>query len=487
MTTVKAQDLVGQTVLGRYRIVRRLARGGMGAVYLGRTEGAAGFARPVVIKRVLPSLMDDDEVAQMFVREAQVLSNLQHPNIVTVLDFGQQADGAYLMVLEYVHGFQLAQWSEYVQKTRGLLPVDFALYIVTRVLDALHYAHTFRRGDGKAMQIIHRDVSPSNVLLNAQADVKLLDFGIARVSGDETAFVTDRSQVKGKLPYLPLESFKGADPSVQSDVYSAGVMLYELLTGTNPFLGRETAEIYAKILEVVPKSVHASRDDAPEDIDAVLGKAMHKDAAQRYASAADFASALRALRSKPEEVLASTLAAALTQDFERALPELLKVETLAVRESAWRNPTETPKTDEIDELLLPQSRPDAGPEQVTVRAPIDRALIAATVVNTPAPAAPPAVTVRPGPPPVAPPPAAIVAPKPVAPAQASAPQPTAAATSPLPASPSPTPEAPAASTKRIGVVAALASAIGAAVVVGVWFAVQPNAQEQQVVVIRQEA
>jgi eukaryotic-like serine/threonine-protein kinase len=137
MQAVTAQNLIGQTVLGRYRIVRRLARGGMGAVYLGRTEGAAGFARPVVIKRVLPGLMDDEEVAQMFVREAQILSNLQHPNIVGVLDFGQQADGAYLMVLEYVHGYQLAQWHDYVRMTQGPMPVDFALHLTARVLDAL--------------------------------------------------------------------------------------------------------------------------------------------------------------------------------------------------------------------------------------------------------------------------------------------------------------------------------------------------------------
>ncbi|MDH5675865.1 MAG: protein kinase [Myxococcales bacterium] len=328
--------MINQSVLGRYRIVQKLAHGGMGTVYLGRTEGAAGFAKPVVIKRVLPTLVDDKEVSKMFVREARILSNLEHPNIVSVLDFGQQDDGAYVMVLEYAHGFQLAEWQRFVNRERGLLDVDFALHIASKVLEALHYAHTFKRSDGLEMRIIHRDVSPSNVVLTEQGAVKLLDFGIARVTGDQAEFKTQRPRVKGKLPYLALEMFKGDDPTPQSDVYSAAVMLYEMLTGQNPFVGRDTADIYFKILNTVPQSVHAVRDDAPERIDDVLFRALSKKPEERYSSAGEFAGALRALRSDSEEVVARRLAEQLRADYTGTMPEMLGLERLSVREEAWR-------------------------------------------------------------------------------------------------------------------------------------------------------
>jgi eukaryotic-like serine/threonine-protein kinase len=382
MISISTPDLVEQLVLGRYRIIRRLAHGGMGAVYLGRTEGAEGFARPVVIKRVLPGLTKDREVAQMFVREARILSNLQHPNIVSVVDFGQQDDGAYLMVLEYVHGYQLAQWHRFVAEARGLMPFQFGVHIAAKVLDALHYAHTFRRSDGTAMQIIHRDVTPTNVLLNDQGIVKLLDFGIARVSGDHQNATPERSRVRGKLPYLPVEAFRGVEPSVQSDVYSAGVMLYELLSGTNPFIGRELADTYVKVFEVEADPLHSLRNDIPQEIDPVLRRAMHKDASKRFDSAAEFASALRALRDEPEDVIAARLAAQVHTDFYADLPAQLVLERLQTRELAWRGPeSKSPaaQADEIIEHLTFSTSPtgDLPLESATVRASIPAALLAA--------------------------------------------------------------------------------------------------------------
>src|SRR5690606_6559615 len=147
--------MMGRLVLGRYRVIEALAQGGMGVVYLGRTEGAAGFSRPVVIKRVLPQLLGDPSIGKMFVREARILANLRHPGIVGVIDFGEE-ERAYVMVLEYVHGFDAGQWLSFLKRRKRRVPLDIALRVVLQVLDALHYAHCLKRPDGSAMQVVHR-------------------------------------------------------------------------------------------------------------------------------------------------------------------------------------------------------------------------------------------------------------------------------------------------------------------------------------------
>jgi serine/threonine protein kinase len=437
----------GRVVLGRYRILRRLAHGGMGSVYLGRTEGAEGFARPVVIKRVLPGLLEDREIAQMFVREARILANLHHPNIVGVLDFGQQADGSYLMVLDYVHGYQLAEWHSFVAATRGPIPVNFALHIMSKVLEALHYAHTFQRADGRVMKIVHRDVTPSNVLLNDQGTVKLLDFGIAKVTGDESAFFTERPQLKGKLPYLPLEAFQGVEPSVAGDVYSAALTLYEVLTGTNPFAGRDTADIYLKVLNVVPPALHSLRDDAPMELDAVVQRALHKDPAERFATAAEFAQALRALRSEAEDVVVTALTKQLSADFYGSMPEHLELEPLNSRELAWRGASVHPTAQPAEHDTHATVRP-AGPadlEHVTQRANVSPSMLAAATSSM----------------------------NPV----------------PFEHDPSTLPPAPPASKRGPVVVVALAASIGALVALFAWslLAPAPAVREQLVVIQRESA
>jgi serine/threonine-protein kinase len=335
MSEPQTLDLLNQVVLGRYRVLRQIARGGMGAVYLGRTEGAEGFARPVVIKRILPWLTEDRGVAEMFVREARILSNMQHPNIVSVLDFGRKDDGSYLMVLDYVHGYDLSEWQSYVAAVRGHVPFDYALHITCEVLNALHYAHTLKRADGKPLGIVHRDVTPSNVFLSDQGVVKLLDFGIALVVDEERKF-TGRNEVRGKLPYLSAEVVNGTPPTAASDIYSAGLTLYELLTGTNPFDGKQPTEIFVKILTTEVPAVSSKRQDVPAELDAVIARALERDPEQRYKSAAELGRALRAMTSRSEDVIASELAQQLQHDFSE-MPEKLGLGSLAGRERAWRS------------------------------------------------------------------------------------------------------------------------------------------------------
>lgn len=336
MNVAAEKSLVGQLLLGRYRVVRRLALGGMGAVYLARTEGARGFSKPVVIKRILPIWGGDEEIVSLFAREARILSQLQDPGIVSVIDFGQIPDGTLVMVLDYVHGYHLAHWLAYLRIKQGNMPVEMALHIMIRVLSALQYAHSFVRPDGKPSAVIHRDVSPANILLDMSGNVKLVDFGIARAEGDANEYKTEAPQLRGKFGYLAPELFTGAPPSPQSDIYAAGVVLYEILTGDNPFRGREVTDSYHKALTLTPPLLSSLRSDVPESLVHVIDGALAKDPAQRYATAAEFADALRRERSAPDEVCQARLRKAVQAAFSGPLAETLGIEPLSASDEVWR-------------------------------------------------------------------------------------------------------------------------------------------------------
>jgi serine/threonine protein kinase len=333
ISSAPSDALVGRTLLGRYRIVRRLAEGGMGVVYLARVEGAAGFIKPAVIKLILQKHASDPYYLGMFVREAQILAQLRHPGIVDVIEFGEQ-DGAYVMVLEYVSGYHLGEWTAYLRRKRRELPTELSIQIVISVLDALHHVHTQTQPDGTPLHITHRDVSPSNVLLSAEGYAKLADFGVARMQAD-TLFRTQAGGFRGKLAYGAPEIFHGAEATPQSDLYACGVMLHELLLGRNAFAGRTQAATLQLAMHHIPESVHAVREDAPDDIDAILARALAKEPAQRYASAAEFAQALRQTLRAREPQLRAQLAALLRADGDE-MAALLGLESLAQRDRAWR-------------------------------------------------------------------------------------------------------------------------------------------------------
>jgi serine/threonine-protein kinase len=333
-------SLVGQLLLGRYRVLRRLALGGMGAVYLARTEGARGFSKPVVIKRILPMWGGDEEIMSLFAREARILSQLQDPGIVSVIDFGQITDGTLVMVLDYVHGYHLAHWLSYVRVEQGQMPVEMAVHIVLRVLSALHYAHTFVKADGKPLEVVHRDVSPTNILLDTSGNVKLVDFGIARAAGDNDEYKTEAPQLRGKFGYLPPELFMGEEPTPQSDVYAAGVVLYELLTGDNPFRGREVVDSYHKALNVLAPGADTLRSDVTPELGLIVAKALAKQRSERYLSAADFADALRVQRPAADEICQARLRSAVQAAFNGPLADTLGLEPLSASDEAWRDAAE---------------------------------------------------------------------------------------------------------------------------------------------------
>lgn len=329
---------VGNLVLGRYRVVRVLAHGGMGVVYLGRTEGAAGFSRPVVVKRILPHLIANPRMAGLFVREARILSELQHQGIVSILDFGEE-DSAYLMVLEFVRGYDMGLWHRYLRETGGLMAGDVVISTMIKVLEALHYAHTFKRPDGRELHIVHRDISPGNILLDTDGHVKLLDFGIARFQDDGGEYRTRSGEFKGKAAYTPPEVFKGKDATAQADIFSAGVVAYKMLSGFNPFEGENSAQTMKRITDMEPPPISMVRTDVKKELDHVLKRALAKNPAERYQTAAEFAEGLRSCRRLTDEAAQHRLAADIQRDFLGEMPNKLGLEALPVLDAAWRAPS----------------------------------------------------------------------------------------------------------------------------------------------------
>jgi len=330
------KGMIGRVVLGRYRILRHLADGGMGAIYLARSEGAGGFVRPVVVKCVLPSHIGDDKMVALFAREARIMSNLRHPGIVSVIDFAQD-DDMHIMVMDYVHGFHLGRWQKFIKRARGDFPAEIAIHIMVSVLRALHYAHTLKGPDGAGLNIVHRDVTPSNVLLDVEGHVKLADFGIAQMSTDRTE-VGNRA-IKGKFPYLAPEILENAEPSPATDVYSAGVTLHELLVGRNEFSASGVPAIVSRVLKHQPTPVDKVRPDLSAALAPVVAKALAKKPGERFQSAAAFAEALSQVRRSTEDEAAKQLADLATADFrDERMAKMLAVPQLMELESDWTTP-----------------------------------------------------------------------------------------------------------------------------------------------------
>ena len=372
----EVDPLIGRMLLGRYRVVGRLAQGGMGVVYLARLEGAAGFTKPVVLKRILPDL-EQKEMMGMFVREARILGKLRHPNIASILDFSEE-DGANVMVLEYVHGYDVGHWRRYVRSARGSFDLEIALYIVVSVLEALAHAHHLVQPDGSITQIVHRDISPSNVLVDTEGHVKLLDFGVARMLGGESGlYKTAEITIKGKIPYVAPELLQGGTPSPQGDVYACAVVLHELLVGRNELRGNDMNDTVLRVFSHVPCPISEVRDDVPPELDAILARQLSKSPEVRLQTANEFASALRSIQKLAPDELRRRLVAQLREDYE-AMPAATGVTPLADRERAWRIPTETLIARELDTEPNVGGPPSSLPPTVAEGKRQDRSATSAT-------------------------------------------------------------------------------------------------------------
>ncbi len=277
-------------IAGKYELVAPLGEGGMASVYRGLTHGAAGFERRVAIKRILPALAEDEAFVAMFVEEARVASELQHPNIVQVHDFDRDEEGRYFIVMEWIEGIDLFGW---IASFAGApTPWHEVAAIGVEILRGAGAAHERVDGSGKPAPVIHRDVSPQNVLLSVQGIVKLADFGLARAADRNT--MTAPGTVKGKLGYMAPELMKRAPASPKSDLYSVGIVLWEALTGKRLY-GGDAMEQVKKILGNQVPSLRDVRPDLPLPLTEVVHTALSFDPADRFERAEEMQRALASL------------------------------------------------------------------------------------------------------------------------------------------------------------------------------------------------
>ncbi|MGQ0508798.1 MAG: protein kinase domain-containing protein [Myxococcaceae bacterium] len=270
----------------KFTLLNRLAVGGMGEVFLARQEGPAGFVKTVAVKRILDSLSGDEGFVKMFLEEARLAARLSHPNIVQVFELGSEQDGYYIS-MEYIDGKSLHAIKRAVRRGGKKLPVPLVAYVCLQALRGLHYAHALTDEQGTALRIIHRDVTPENILIGFNGVVKLVDFGIAMTS--LSAEVAEAQPLKGKIQYLAPELLRGAPASVASDIYSMGVLLFEVLTGRFPFPGQTAGEVITSAVGLKPVSPSKLNSSVPAKLSKAVLRALEKNPAKRQATAAELA------------------------------------------------------------------------------------------------------------------------------------------------------------------------------------------------------
>jgi serine/threonine protein kinase len=302
-----------QLLGGKYEAVEPIGRGGMASVWLGYTHGVAGFRRKVAIKRVLTQLSEDVRFEAMFVEEARVVADLNHPNIVQVHDFGRDHEGGYFIVMEWVEGVNLSDYVRSFAAGGDAPPWHLSAAICIEVLRALSAAHQRTDENGRPVPVIHRDVTPSNIMVGINGAVKLTDFGLARAT--DRPRTTDPGVVKGKVAYLAPELLENAKPDPRCDLYSVGVVLWELLTGQRLFANERTdVEIALRILEGKITPVETVRPELPAELCAIVTQAQARVPRDRFQRAPDMIDALaQLLRRHPEPTDGSALARSARQ------------------------------------------------------------------------------------------------------------------------------------------------------------------------------
>lgn len=271
----------------RYRVVEKLESGGMAEVFLAESEGLQGFRKQVAIKRVLPHLSEKKKFISMFLDEARLSAQLSHSNCVQVFDIGV-GDNAYFIVMEYVDGANLKAVAETMKKVGTAFPMPAAVYLCIEICKGLAYAHEMKDPNtGVAMNIVHRDMSPPNVLLTKYGEVKIVDFGLAKANSQLEK--SEPGIIKGKFSYLSPEAAMGQDVDARTDIFAVGIILWELLAGQRLFLGETDFQTVKKVQQAQIPSISSINKTVSPELEKIINKALAREPAARYVTARDLA------------------------------------------------------------------------------------------------------------------------------------------------------------------------------------------------------
>jgi TonB family protein len=291
--TAPAGEVPGPDRFGQYEILERISSGGMAELFRARRSGVEGFQKIVAIKKILPHIAGDEEFITMFADEAKLAAQLNHPNIVHIFDLGKIEAGGYFIAMEHVEGRDLRSILHMARETGLRLPVPLAVAVAAKVGAALDYAHRRRGDDGRDLNIVHRDVSPPNILVSTEGDIKLCDFGIAKAASKVSR--TESGALKGKVPYMSPEQAWGKPVDQRSDIYSLGAVLFEMLTGRKLFQGDSDLNVLEKVRAgdvVLPSSLNP---EVPPGLDAAVLKALAREPDERYLRTSDMLRDLEAV------------------------------------------------------------------------------------------------------------------------------------------------------------------------------------------------
>lgn len=270
------------TTLGRYEIIRELAVGGMARIYLARVRGTAGFEKQVVLKCILESIATDEQFVTMFLDEARLAATLRHSNIAEVIDVGVER-GIHYFAMEYIDGKTARDIRLRSRELGRRIPLEVSLAIVSGTAAALGYAHTRRDSEGKSLEVVHRDVSPSNIMVGNEGAIKLVDFGIARATLRRGR--TRTGHQKGKVPYMSPEQCQGHAIDPRSDLFSLGTVLYELTTGVRPFQGNSEFMVMDQIVTGDPERPSLVIPDYPRQLEEIVMRSLARAPQSRYQTA----------------------------------------------------------------------------------------------------------------------------------------------------------------------------------------------------------
>ncbi|MGC8928172.1 MAG: serine/threonine protein kinase, partial [Myxococcota bacterium] len=274
---------------GKFEIITRIATGGMAEIFLAKQVGIEGFQKLIVIKRILPHLSSDKEFVNMFLDEARMAAQLNHPNIVQIYDLGV-IEGSYFIAMEYIDGVDISSILKKGREKKNFLRLGWILKIISQVCEGLYYAHTLKDSNGIPLGLIHRDITPENLLVSFTGSVKITDFGIARARGRSTS--TTSGTLKGKFPYMFYEMVKGMEIDARSDIFSLGIVMWEMLTYRRLFKrDTEVASINAILNEEIPSPKKYFKN-LPDGVEKIVMKALERDRDKRFQTAREMGNAI---------------------------------------------------------------------------------------------------------------------------------------------------------------------------------------------------